>query len=176
VDGEVAYWRTGDGVVAWNLTTQSGEVLVAHPDQFYVQDIADGQIAQVWTAGADLPRHVVVNTDPDAERPLFPMTERTDLSPSGHHLALGDRFAPAGWIYDVARRDDVTPTLPAGYRRVFVTQWIDDDRYVARAQPEGSDQIDLLRCSISAGTCSVAASAVGSAGDVQYPVGQVDPY
>lgn len=177
VDGDTAYWRTGAGVVAWDLTTQTGEVLVAHEEEFYVHDVADGQVSQLWTSGADLPRDIVVNDDPDVDRPRFPMSERSDLSPSARHLALGDLFVPPnGGVFDVMSGSDVTPEAPRDYQSVFVAQWIDDDRYVARALPKDGKQVDLLTCSIADDTCTVAASAIGSAAEIRFPVGEHRPF
>jgi hypothetical protein len=175
LDGDTAYWRTGDGVVAWDVSTQSSEVLVAHENQFFVHDVVDGRIAQIWTPGAERPRDLVVSADPNATNPRFPMEENSNLSPSARYLAAGDRFDTDNGIFELTSRDDVTPAV-RGYASVMFAQWIDDDHFVARAVSAEGKQVDVLTCSIADGRCVPAATSVGAVTEVEFPTGEHDAF
>lgn len=171
LDGDTAYWRTGEGVVAWDVSTRSGDVLVAHENQFYVHDVVDGRIAQIWTPGAELPRDLVVSADPDATNPRLPMQENSNLSPSARYLAAGDRFDTDSRIFDVASGDDVTPTV-RGYASVMIVQWIDDGHYIARAVAARDNRVDMLTCSIADRRCVLTPPAAGPVAEVEFPIGE----
>ncbi|HYJ66030.1 MAG TPA: hypothetical protein VEX15_00025 [Nocardioidaceae bacterium] len=175
LDGGTVYWRTGKGVVAWDVSTQSGGVLVAHQNQFYVHDVVDGMIAQIWTPDAERPRDLVVSADPNATNPRFSMEENSNLSPSARYLAAGDRFDTDGGIFDVTSGDDVTPTAQ-GYASAMFVQWIDDGHYVARGVLAQDNRVDLLTCSIADRQCVPAPPSAGLVGEIEFPMGEHAPF
>lgn len=171
IDGDVVYVRQGplfgppEAGLAWDfeasLPVRSSAALV---------DASGGYLAREYYAemdsGLERTTRVIVSRNPDAGRPRFPVLEglrgdadmRVELSPSGRYV-LGDN-APRHMVIDRASKEDVTPTVDDRYPLTIPGYWIDDDRYVLWAYPTtGEDRppYSLLICSVSVGTCELAA-------------------
>lgn len=168
IDGHHAYWHSTAGITAWDLSAGAGLLLAPDADYQWLKDVAAGQLARTSDNGD----RIVVSGDPAATAPAFDGWS-ADLSPSATYLYTDK--ADEVKVFDVQTGDQVTPGH-SGYPFVFLSQWLDDDTFVAVAIKAGnneSDPLDLLSCSISAGECTVAATEVGRVNELALPIGDV---
>ncbi|MGH3330391.1 MAG: hypothetical protein ACRDPJ_03700 [Nocardioidaceae bacterium] len=180
VDGDDVYWRSGDGLVRYDLQTGESEVLSADANPFDVADIANGHIAHQIEGvdGEDLPLRVST----DLEHPGKPLPSGWDgfLSPDATYIAVDKADEMA--VYDVATHEDVSPSTE-GYAFAAAYTWLDDRTVmmIGMERPDKSETIDVLRCPVPSGACEVVAddvatyeddSAVSDLGLLSLPVGE----
>ena len=109
---------------------------------------------QDWEPGTDL--SAVVAQGPDVST--------GDLAPDGKHWFSqdADEFA----VFDSATGARQAVSHP-GFAFAAPYQWLDDDTIAAVARPTTDDQdLSLLTCQVSTNACRVAASDIGTTGDV----------
>jgi hypothetical protein len=112
-----------------------------------------------------------VSDDPTATAPVFDGWF-ADLSPNAKYVYtdVNDELK----IFDVETGEERTPGH-TGYPFVALSQWLDDDSFVAVAIKAGNDEtdpLDLLTCRIPAQACTVSASGVGQVGELALPTGE----
>ena len=172
-DGNV-YWRSGDGAVRYDVGTGASEVLDPNANPFDIEDVANDQIAHnVETNDPAAYSNILLAVSRDLSTPAEPLPKATHgvLSPSATYVATdaSDEMA----VYDVATRQDVSPSTD-GYAFVAAYGWLDDST-VMMVGLETSDQsqpIDLLRCTVPAGKCTVAVDDAATSEDLVIPVGE----
>ncbi len=167
LDGSTAYWHTADGVVSYDIESGQTEVVKAGASTTWLGDVANGTLARM---SSDY-QSMVISPDPDAKGPVVRGYGRADLSPDARYVATDAQDSEQ--VFEVATGEDVTPATD-GYSFIAVVQWSDNDSFTAVGIKEGNsgdDPFDLLTCSVSAGTCDVAAASVALPKDVQLPVG-----
>lgn len=171
VDGDFAYWRSGDGLVKHDITTGQSEILARDVSPFDVADIANGKIAHLTRRGGDEASTLRVSTD--LENPAEPLPSGWNgyLSPSGDHIVVEDADEMA--VYDTATRADVTPDTK-GYAFVAGYDWLDDDTVLMLGleSPDESEPIDILRCDVPSGGCTVAVDEAATFPGFAIPVGE----
>jgi hypothetical protein len=165
IDGDVVYLRQmgGGAVVAWDIGAGESDRLSSA-----LWDVSDGYLGRMYFAAPlhERTTRVVVSRDPDAAGPRVPALEGVrsdgepaDLSPDGRYV-LGDTY-PRHVVIERASQADVTPEVDERYRIATPGYWIDDDRYVLEGYEtrvvDPARPPDLLVCSVSAGTCELAA-------------------
>ena len=167
LDGERAYWHSSAGITSWDLTSNNGELLAPGANYLWLQDAAAGKLARLTRDT----RQIVVSDDPAATAPVFDGSF-ADLSPNATYVYTD--VDDAMKVFDVRTGEERTPDHP-GYPFMVLSQWLDDDRFVAVAIKAGnneSDPLDLLTCSISTGECRVAVSEVARVNDLALPTGE----
>lgn len=167
VDGQNAYWHSSEGITAWDLPTGTATVIAPQANYHWLQDVAAGQLARMT---ADTQR-TVVSADPAATAPVFDGSF-ADLSPAAKYIYTD--VNDEAKVFDVQTSQEQTPGHD-GYPFIFLSQWLDDDKFVVVAIKAGnkeSDPLDLLTCTISAGKCTVAATEVGEVNDLALPIGE----
>ncbi len=167
VDGSYAYWHSSEGITAWDLSTDTASVIAPQANYHWLHDVAAGQLARMT---ADTQR-TVVSDDPAATEPVFDGAF-ANLSPSATYVYtdVDDELK----VFDVQTGQERTPEHP-GYPFVGLTEWLDDDTFVAvgiKAGNQESDPLDLLTCSISSEECTVTVPEVGRVNDLTLPIGE----
>ena len=167
VDGSYAYWHSSEGITAWDLSTDTASVIAPRANYHWLHDVAAGQLARMT---ADTQR-TVVSDDPAASKPVFDGAF-ANLSPSATYVYtdVDDELK----VFDVQTGQERTPEHP-GYPFVGLTEWLDDDTFVAvgiKAGNRESDPLDLLTCSISSEECTVTKPEVGRVNDLALPIGE----
>jgi WD40 repeat protein len=169
IDGDTVYVRNAEGVVAIDITSHESSVLIEPDDDALLGDVANGSVALSLSLSGG---GITVSPAADGANIRFPKLDGGELSPDGTVLAA---YAGDGRLrmVNVATKSDVTPEL-GDYERVSVVQWIDDSTLTAYATPGRDGPADLLRCSLSSGTCIVAVPSVPDlwgVGDFRIPAG-----
>ncbi len=174
IDGESAYWHSSAGITAWGLRSDTGQLLAPDANYQWLQDVAAGQLAKMSGDGQQTSgdrQGVVVSADPAAFAPVFDGWF-ANLSPNAESLYTD--AADEVKVFDVQTGDDRTPDH-AGYPFIALSQWLDEDRFVAvgiKAGNQESDPLDLLTCSISSEECTVTVPEVGRVNDLTLPIGE----
>ncbi|MGH3333446.1 MAG: hypothetical protein ACRDPJ_19285 [Nocardioidaceae bacterium] len=180
VDGDDVYWRSGDGLVRYDLQTGESEVLSADANPFDVSDVANGHIAHLIRRDGGEASALRVSTDLNEPAKPLPSGWNGYLSPDATYIAVDQADEMA--VYDVATHEDVSPDTQ-GYAFVAGYAWLDDRTVmmIGMEKPEKSEPIDILRCSVPSGTCEVVEddvavfdddSAVSDLGLLSLPVGE----
>jgi hypothetical protein len=166
IDGGVAYWHDGTGVKAYDIASGTLTSVKDGAGASWLDDVAGGGVlahqADLRYRGDAGAQTIVVSPDPDATQPGFNPSSHGYLAPDAAHVAVfgGDETQ----IIEVATGRDVTPAA-TGYAQVAFGTWIDDDRFTFVAyRGRGTVTVDLLTCSVSAGSCDVAAHDVSGTG------------
>lgn len=177
VDGRTAYFRDARGAVATDVDTGEATVLTDEAGAETILAVEDGRIAS--------------RTRPDPEDAEAP-TLRISPGLTGGvelHQAYGSQafFSPGGrWITVDADEPNIFDTR-TGERveldvdgRFFANgyQWLDDSTVaVIAARSEESPRVELLRCTVPDGSCTVVFDDLGtfdelSGGSFALPVGE----
>ncbi len=166
IDGETAYWHSSAGTVAYDLTNSSQEVLRPNTSASYLFDVAGGVFAY---SSQDL--STAVNTELGQDRPFVPGIGEPQLSPAGTYVMTMPKQGSK--IFEVSTQRDVTPD-PLKFGTVLLTQWIDDDSYVAIGTTGTSfsrDRLSMLVCRVSEGVCTPDRDSIGTYDAIVLPVG-----
>ena len=90
---------------------------------------------------------------------------------------MGELHAQAQWILPAAAALFVTLAVLARFDALPwdrpITQWIDDNTYVAVAAKDNlyTESLALLECSIPDGRCTPESDSIGSLGELVFPLG-----
>lgn len=182
VDDGMAYWRTSEGFVRYEVTSGRQTVLAgspvptdpAHkqPVAYSIEDVAAGRIAYVVDAGQGPEMKVAKSLDLGA--PTAALSSNGLLSPAGDFLGaeVEDNIA----VYDTTTGADVTPALP-GYPFAVVMGWVDEDTAavfaIKRLGDDTAYPFDMLSCDVPSGDCTVVSrgTAPADAESLVIPVG-----
>jgi hypothetical protein len=161
LDGHTAYWRDHRGAVAVDLRTGGVEVVDGDAaNGFDLVDVQDGVLVLSGDEGIE------VGTSVEDARPLGNIMEGSGrLSPSA------TRYAPDAetlTVVGVGDGADVSPRLE-GYYFSTAYEWVDDDTVHVIAQEDEESALDLLACTVPAGTCELLVD--GAPDGLQLPVG-----
>lgn len=179
VDG-TAYYFDGTATQASRLADDgAGEGDLTFEGRVVVEDVVDGlYLLTTRTAGPGGEEATRVTRDPaQAGRVLD--VRGGDLSPDGRYV-MSENSARASddfTLLDVTSGEELTPAIAADYGFFLGYAWADADTYSAFGLTGiGGDEpadveIDLLTCSASARTCTVAAEGPESVEDFELPVG-----
>lgn len=153
IDGTTAYWRDSRGAVATDLT--SGDATVVDPSSGSDVDIAavkDGLIA------FDSEKGTTVGTTPsDAVLLRGSFGGPGAFSPDGSWFTE-DADVPKVW--DVATGKKVSLDLQYNFASGY--GWLDDHTLLLLGQDGWQDKVELLSCTVPAGTCHTVAPGLGS--------------
>ncbi|WP_121252767.1 hypothetical protein [Nocardioides ferulae] len=171
VDATTAYWSDAGGVIRAEISTGQverfdGPPAVEGTDDGYVIDVEVGHVAQARNFGTEI---VVPGGDP--VRLLEGGGTQGDLSHDGRWLA---QDADEAMVFDTS--DGSRVPLAGDYAFAAAFEWLDDSRVVLIAQRSQAAPVQLLTCTVPAGTCEVSAELAPSFadfdGDIALPVGE----
>lgn len=164
VDGDAAYWRTGEGIVRYDVVSGRTELLSSiqrtpeNPEGLPrgVVDVADGTIA--WNLTDLEGTRFFVGDRIGAGGRELPTGYNGTLSPDGSVAAVeeGDETR----LYDTRTGEELPLDLPSHPYR-FVYGWVDADTAMTFALQEpvaAPTTADVLLCDVRAGECRAAAT------------------
>jgi hypothetical protein len=162
IDDGVVYWHNSEGVQAYDIDSGTSSTFKPGASSAWLFDVQSGVVSR--SSFDDLA--VTVGTDLEAEKPTFP-GRFGSLSPDGSMVATTD--GEKLHIFSVsAPTDDLLPGL-ADYGYVAFNQWLDNDQFtlLGNRTPNGDTaSYDLLTCSVSDQSCSVAEADIVGPGEV----------
>lgn len=159
IDGHTAYWRDTRGAVAVDLATGDVRVVDAEArNGFDIVAVEDGVIA-----------FKVVPDDASADGTAIGTSRATAMvlaqvygtygtfSPDAHYYS-SDADEPQ--VYDARTGERVTFDL--GYAFATGYEWLGNDTLAMIAQDTPKSPVQLVTCTVPAGTCEVAVADLGS--------------
>ena len=166
IDGRTAYVRDSRGAIAYNLDTGNARVIEDRPmDWFDIKGVEDGVIAfQTGNTSSDNIAGTVLGTSPTSGVELFPgWGGPAHFSPDGRWVSL-DGDDPA--VYDARTGNPVAIDLGG---RPFGTgyEWLGDDTLLFAASEKLVGPLQILRCEIPSGTCTVVEEDLGMFDDIE---------
>lgn len=180
-DGHMWLW---DGRKTWIAEVRPTPSSATWPDRPLdgsdkVQDAAGGTVlvrigdgmavvkANLRPLDADLLSAWQPGTDLSGVRPQVPDVATGDLSPDGDHWFTADGNDRDEFeVFDSDTGQAQAPTYPGG--QVTPYAWLGDDTIAAWTVPtdDPNGPVTLLTCQVSTNTCTVAASDIGTFGEI----------
>jgi hypothetical protein len=172
LDGETVYYRDQRGLVSQDATT--GDSRILDPTGRTVVEDAEGGLLLHRKEDS---QRTVASTDIAATGPRVG-TDGGDLSPDARFV-MSENSATSSddfTLLEVATGADLAPAQEKDYGFFLGYAWSGDDTYTAFGMQvsEGdpvADAIDLLTCSATERTCTVAVRGLDFA-DLQFPIGE----
>lgn len=153
IDGHTAYWRDARGAVATDLGT--GQATVVDPRANGSVDISaveDGLIAFTGDRGT------TIGTTPENAKELkYSFGGTGAFSPDGRWFTE-DADEPK--VYDAVSGDKVDLDLQYNFAAGY--GWLDDHTLLLIGQDGWRDKVELLSCTVPAGTCRTVAPDLGT--------------
>lgn len=170
VDGSHVYAWSDEGEFVWNLDTGNVEVIKQGVDNGWLLDAQDGWMAfdDSDPDNAKSGNDAVIAKSVTSDSPRYP-SGRVALSPDATYFA--NDHDDTEQIIDRVSGEIVTPDHE-GYAFIALMQWTDDDKFTAVGFTSSEeDKLDLLDCSVAAGSCETKVSGIDHGKGLALPIG-----
>lgn len=177
ISGGLVWFWDARGTMTYQVDRQRLDEVTGRDSSQAVQDVANGlvlaEVGGTSGGGGLAVRAVGANWAFDGTAPETSNIYSGDLAPDGQHWFTqdSDQFA----VFDSQTGQRTDPPHP-GFEFAAPYRWLDDDTIAVLALPTVKDAakapVSLLTCHVSADTCTVTASDIGTSSQIAIPVGQ----